>query len=287
MTGFGRAQGEGAGRAISAESRSVNQRFLELRVRLPREFAAWEGEFAQQLKKRFTRGKIDFNVEIRRADGSGELFCDLPLATLYRDRLVELKQHLDLKGEVSLELVANLPDVFKAQVSDDEMEQLRGFCLATLEQAADKLIAMRREEGRALRDDLVQRAAEIEQRRLKISGFAAERVRGYREALLARLRDLFGQVTLDPARVEQEAVLYAERADIAEELVRLRTHLEHWLKTLDEGGAAGRKLDFLTQEINREINTIGSKSLDSDITSLVVEMKVELEKMREQAQNIE
>jgi uncharacterized protein (TIGR00255 family) len=287
MTGFGRAQTECAGRTISAEARSVNQRFLELRVRLPRDFSAWEAEFALLLKKRFTRGKFDFVVEIKRADGAVELFCDLALAGLYRDRLREMKERLGLPGEVSLELLAGLPDVFAAKVSDREMELLRQGCLSALEQAADRLIELRRSEGRNLRDDLLARAAELEKRRGRVAELSAERAKTFRETLLARIQDLFGQVALDPGRIEQEAVLLAERADIAEELVRLHSHLDHWRKTLEEGGAAGRKLDFLTQEINREVNTIGSKSLDAEITTLVVEMKVEVEKMREQAQNIE
>lgn len=287
MTGFGRAEAEAGDRLLTVECRSVNQRFLDLRVRLPRDFAGWEGSFVQKLKKKFSRGKVEFFVSVTKAAKQDSVDCDMKLAAAYHNTLKKMAEQLGLDQNIPIKVIAQMPEVFSAKVSEEDAQALKDKCEKCLIAAAEALIAMRAEEGDFLRKDMIERSRLLEDLRSRVEIAAPDRLKKYHDNLIERLKELAGDCNLDPNRLEQEAVVYADRSDVTEELVRLQSHLKSWEATLDEGGTIGRKLDFLTQEIYREINTIGSKALDATISALVVEMKVELEKMREQVQNIE
>jgi uncharacterized protein (TIGR00255 family) len=287
MTGFGRAEADAGERLITVECRSVNQRFLDLRVRLPRDFSGWEGAFVQKLKKKFSRGKVEFFLSVTKNSGQATVECDFALAEAYHNTLKKMAEQLGLDQQIPIKMIAQMPEVFSPKASEEDSQALKNKCEKCLLDAADSLLKMRAEEGDFLRKDMIERSRTLETLQAGVEKAAPGRLKKFHDNLIERLKELAGDCNLEPNRLEQEAVVYADRSDITEELVRLLSHLKSWAATLSEGGTIGRKLDFLTQEIFREINTIGSKALDATISALVVEMKVEVEKMREQVQNIE
>jgi uncharacterized protein (TIGR00255 family) len=292
MTGFGRASVTCAGATFDIEIRSVNHRYLDLRVRLPRWLAGVESDVRARVGERFSRGKVDLNVVVPEGgDGGSRLEVDSDAARCYVAAARSLVESDGVKGSLDVASLLGLPGVARMLDPQPPEEELRREFGAALAEALDAAVAMRATEGSALEREVRARlelvvglTSAIEAR----SGTVQERVRERLRKRAASLREETG--LLDEARLHQEIVIHADRLDITEELVRLRAHIAHFGEILDEAGPgkpAGRRLDFLMQEFGREANTIGSKGSDAPIAHHVVELKTELERIREQVQNVE
>lgn len=288
MTGFGAARVEAGGETLGVELRSVNGKFCEVKARLPRELLSLEGELVKAVKARLSRGVVDAFV---RREGASERSVlprvDLPLAAAYAKALRELKDELGLSGEPSVHDVAAMEGVIALGESTPDAAALSAALQRALSQALDALEQMRRREGEALARDLSARFDFIEKSAAELKRLAPMQVEAVRERLAARIVELTRGIALDPSRLAQEVALFADKTDVAEELTRLASHLAQARELVKSDAPAGRKLEFLVQEVNREINTIGSKSQHAAIAGLIVEMKAELERVREQVQNVE
>ena len=288
MTGYGRATAEYGSAAITAEVRSVNARHLELRLRLPRELQALEATLREAASAWFERGQVDASLRVP-SQGlfAPDVEIDLAAARGYAVAAEQLRGEFDLGEPLSVSALLELPGVARLREAPLDQDALREVLLRTLEQACRAAREMREREGSALAAELESRLGGIESAVAEIEARAGEVRDALRERLEKRLAALAPQLEVDPARFEQEVVLYADRMDVTEELVRLRSHLAQFRETLDEPGAVGRKLEFLLQELGREVNTIGSKASDAPITRSVVDLKAEFEKLREQVLNVE
>ncbi len=289
MTGYGRAEsGESEG-AFSVEMRSVNNRYLDIQIKLPRSIAALESRVRKTVQDRFSRGRIDIFVNRGGRDVMPfRLTVNHHLAGQYLDILRDLKDRFDLRGEIDVSLMSALPDVVVREDVSEDLEHLWEQLRPVLQRAMDGLANMRDAEGAALSRDIASRLRSIEALAASISARAPETVEAARERMRESLQRLLREPP-DPVRLAQEIAMLAERTDVTEELTRLGIHLSQF-RTMIEGTSTepvGRKLDFLLQELGREANTVASKALDADISLNVVNIKAELEKIREQAQNIE
>ncbi len=287
MTGFGAGRGVAGGEEIDVEVKSVNHKYCEVKVRLPRELAVLELEVTRTVKDRLARGGVE--VMARRAGGGA---CpaprvDLALAEAYARAFAELRDRLGLAGAVTLADVAGAEGVVRLDERQVDLEAARGALAAGLARALDALVAMRRREGEALACDLEGRLAVVEALASRVTEVAPRVVEHHRARLAERIEELTRGIPLDPARLAQEVALFADRADVTEEITRLRSHVAQARALLSGGDPAGRKLDFLVQEMHREANTIGSKSQNVDAAGIVVALKAEIERMREQVQNVE
>ena len=294
MTGYGRGEVVADGLRLAAEVRSVNHRFCELAARLPRAFSAYEAEARKIMQDRLTRGKISLVVTWG-SDGeesgepTGTLTVDDRAADRYMELLRTLQKRLSLPGEVDVKTFATLPNLFSWR----EEERPSDFYLALLKdvvsRATDELIRTKEVEGAALERDLAARIELVRTRTARVRERAPLRVRETHERMKERVKALLAEAdaSLPEERMLQEIALLSDRLDCTEECVRLEAHCAHFLKYVSEEATPGRKLNFLLQEMNREINTIGSKSNDVTIVEQVVEVKEELERIREQVQNIE
>ena len=293
MTGYGRGEALTDGLRLSAEVRSVNHRFCEVSARLPRAFSAFEGEARKIIQDQVSRGKLSLVVTWGEdgADGSGEPGGTLTLDERAADRYMELLRRVQAKygltGEVDLRTFASLPNLFSWEEPGRSSDVYLALLREVVEKATRELIQMKETEGEALKKDLAARVALVRKRVARIRERAPERVRETHEKMKERVRSLIAEAEVPEDRLLMEIALLADRLDCTEECVRLEAHCDHFLKYLDEESAPGRKLNFLLQEMNREINTIGSKSNDVAIVEQVVEVKEELERIREQVQNIE
>ena len=288
MTGFGAGRGEAAGEALTVELRSVNGKFCEVKPRLPRELSSLETELVKTVKARLHRGVIDVFVRRESASGRGMVpQVDLALAAAYAKALRELKSELGLAGEPSIQDLAQMQGVISLGETAADPLAMGTALQSALAAALEGLEEMRRREGEALARDLLGRLATLEKGAQAIARLAPAQVEAARERLNARIAELTRGVPLDPARLAQEVALIADRTDVAEELTRLASHLDQARGLVSADVPAGRKLEFLVQEVNREINTIGSKSQYAAIASQVVDLKAELERVREQIQNVE
>lgn len=288
MTGYGRGDWAEGGKRIEVEAKSSNHRFLEIVLHLPRRLDPLEVQVRNQVRQRLSRGRVEISVQIDDASG-GEPKLELNLAAAcdYYRALKSLQEHLGIAGEVRLETLVAFRDLFIRKETPVDLDREWAVLQGVVQKALDHLEEMRRQEGRALRQDLLGRLALIEEMGLEIEKRNGEALPAYRDRLAQRLQALSEGIPVDPARLAQEVAILAERSDITEELVRLRSHLNQFREMLDQAEPVGRKLDFLIQEMNRETNTIGSKSMDAGIGQTVVRVKSELEKIREQLQNIE
>ena len=288
MTGYGRSEGSYRDLAIVAELRSTNHKFCDITVRLPKLLLPLETVLKKQLQQRFTRGRLELAVSINGANEQPkQLDVDLELARQYSRILKDLKTKLELPGQVDLALLMGFRDIITTAELAETTDALAAQVQALLKEAMDRLEVMRRKEGRALVRDLRHRLRVIEQGLRRIQTRIPAMVQGYQTRLHDRIKRLTQGVKLDPGRLAQEVALFAERSDVSEELTRLKSHLNQFKTMIQGKEAVGRSLDFLIQEMNREINTVGSKSSDASIAMEVVGIKSELEKMREQVQNIE
>jgi uncharacterized protein (TIGR00255 family) len=290
MTGYGRAEAILDGQKYTVEIKSLNHRFLEISLRLPASLSALEMEIKKKIGEPLLRGKID--VSIRRdvqssAENGQYLALNLPLAQNYFNLLMQLKQSLNLQDDIRLEMIAGQKDVFQmAELPQDDSVLWQGLA-AVLEEALAGMMEMRRREGEVLSRDLSARLDLMTQLLSRIEAKAPQVVLEYQKRLTDRVRELTNGLVVDESRLSQEVAILAEKSDITEEIVRLRSHLGQFLEMLDSEEAIGRKVDFLIQEMSREVNTIGAKSSDADISKQVIEIKSELAKLREQVQNLE
>jgi uncharacterized protein (TIGR00255 family) len=288
MTGFGRAEGEtGLGRMI-VESRSINHRYCDINIKLPKRLSLFESRIKEILRSQVSRGRIDVTL---RLDSIGEervqLSVDLDLAKQYYRALQDLKETLQLKDEVTLALLAGTKDIITAREESGDIEPYWQEILPILRQSLRGMDDMKRFEGESLSKDLQQRLESIAQDLQIINQQFPSHLKATLNRLQDRLRVLLEGIEMDPSRFQQEVSFLVERTDVTEEMVRAESHLAQFGTLLKGSEPVGRKMDFLLQEIHREINTISSKANHADISQRVVEIKSELEKIREQVQNIE
>ena len=279
MTGYGRAGALLHGRDIKVELRSVNARFFEYSSRLPRSCAFLEDKLKKLVASKVSRGKVELSLSIQTVTAADTVVTvNWQLAEGYRAALNAMAERMDLKNDVSVGMLSRAP------TNEDELwEDVR----TVAEQAVDAFVAMRAVEGEKMKADVAGRLTTIETLVAKIEENSAGRVQAYSDKLYARLQELLGDRSIDEGRLVTEAAIFADKTAIDEETVRLHSHVAQYREILELDEPIGRKLDFLTQELNRESNTIGSKCQDVAITRLVVELKSEIEKIREQIQNIE
>jgi uncharacterized protein (TIGR00255 family) len=270
------------------EVRSLNHRYCEISVKTPRGFAAMENRIREMVRARFARGRFDVHVTVNYVNvSSRRIVIDSALARQLFLALTELRRELGLGGEVNLATLLELREIARVEENERHTEDLWPAVQEALEQAVASLEVMRQAEGEALGRDILERLHLIEAWLEQIKSRLPALLTEYRQKLEARISRLFGDVEIDPARLAQEVVFFSERSDVTEEMTRLQTHLAEFKRLLHVQEPVGRKLDFLLQEMNREINTTSSKVADSDVAVLVVDIKSELERIREQAQNIE
>ncbi len=287
MTGYGRCE-QSLGRDISVEIKSVNHRYLEIGLRVTRGYGFLEDKIKNYIQQRVSRGKLDVSVGIGEADDEqAEVTVNHSLARGYVNALRQLGETYGLVDDITVSAVARYGDIFSVHKAPEDEEKLWSQVQPALETALGDFIRMRETEGEKLKTDVLSRANTI----LSIVGEIEERspqtVLEYKAKLTARINELLGDRTVDEERVATEAAVFADKIAVDEETVRLRSHFDQLTSVLDNGGAIGRKLDFILQEMNREANTIGSKVTDAQLAHKVVEIKAELEKIREQIQNIE
>jgi uncharacterized protein (TIGR00255 family) len=287
MTGFGAGRGASGGEEIAVEIRAVNHKFCEVKARLPRELAALEPVVVRGVKEALARGGID--VALRRAGAGGALAprVDAALAEAYARAYAEVQARLGLHDPIRLRDVVSAEGVIRLDERDADLEAARAATEAALATALSALVAMREREGEALAADLEARLATVEALVARVEVLAPLAVEHHRTRLAERIKELTQGLPLDPARLAQEVALLADRSDVAEEITRLRSHVAQARQLLGGREPAGRKLDFLVQEMHREVNTIGSKSQHAELSGLVVSLKAEVERMREQVQNVE
>ncbi len=289
MTGYARTESEGGGARFTVEIRSVNNRFLDIQAKLPKGLVALEPRIRKALQERFSRGRLEVFITRNGEEGKTGRFALNPgLAGQYIAILRELKDRFRLPGEVELSLVARLQEIIAWEETGEDPEGIWRFLSQALSRAMDELYAMRAAEGAALVLDMTARIEKIEGLVASIRAIAPRSVETARARMAEAVSRLTGEQP-DPVRLAQEIALLAERTDVTEELTRLASHMAQFRRLLTDarGEAMGRKLDFLLQEMGRETNTIASKAMDAEISHDVVDVKAELEKIREQVQNIE
>lgn len=288
MTGYGRAVETVNGREFTVELRSVNNRYLDCTVKLPRSLSFGEDTLKQAVKNTISRGKVDVFVSLRSEGGTeGKVTLNASLASGYADAMRQMARLLNLPENISVETIARMPEVFTVEKPEVDEEQLLRDMMAVAGKALAGFDEMRTREGQALEKDLRSRGQTILSLVSQVEQGSAQTVADYRARLEGKLREVLENTSIDESRILTEAAIFADKVAVDEETVRLRSHLEQMNAMLSSGGALGRKLDFLLQEMNREANTIGSKCSDVRLAKLVVEIKAELEKIREQTQNIE
>ena len=288
MTGFGRGEHATPRAHYRVEVQAVNHRFVEVRARLPRRLARLEHQIQREVQHRFGRGRFDVHLSERLlTDPPRTIRVDRAAAREFVTAVRALQEELDLPGALSVEALASLRDLVSFEEPEEEAGAVWEEIRPALEQAFADLEAMREKEGAALAGELRHRLDLLERGLATVLARAPGTVAAYRARLQERVAALAGGVPLDPGRLEQEVVLFADRADITEEGARLASHLAQFRDLLDAPGPQGRKLEFLLQEMHREVNTLGTKAADAAIAAEVVAMKAELEKMREQLQNVE
>lgn len=289
MTGFGRAECQDGDYSYKAEIRSVNNRFIEINTRLPKAFLDLELPLKKLIKSRCARGSINITITLANSnDSSGEweIKPNIGLATQYVEALKEIQTSLGLEGNIHLDSVVGLSDVMKVEpVAIDPAKE--SLLLNMAETALASLQKMREEEGLHLKNDLSERIDSIEKHASEIEKRQPDVIQEYKARLKEKIKLLNDGIDVDDSRLAQETAILADRCDITEEITRLSSHLNQFRKLFESTEPIGRKLEFITQEINREVNTMGSKSSDTQIANLVIEVKSTLEKIREQLQNIE
>ena len=288
MTGYGRAEETVEGCTITVELRSVNNRYLDCNVRIPRLYLFAEEAIKSRVQGTISRGKVDVFVTLDHTGAEKvQVSVNRAAADGYYTALKELAGAYGLADDISVSLLSRFPDVLLAEKAEEDVEQTAKDICSVLDRALADFDQMRSREGERLKADISARAAAIEEKVALVEERSPQTVAEYREKLEARMNEVLANTQLDPARILTEAAIFADKVAVDEETVRLRSHIDQLRSMLDKGGATGRKLDFLIQEFNREANTIGSKCSDLEISRLVVDIKADIEKIREQVQNIE
>ena len=288
MTGYGRVVETVHGREITAEIRSVNNRYLDCSVKMPRLYAFAEDAIKQKVKSVITRGKVDVLLSINHVDASPvQVSLNRPVLEGYLAAMRAIAQEYGVQDDITVSALARIPEVFLVEKADTDEAQVTEDILHAVEQALQAYDAMRTAEGQAMEQDLRSRAETIRALTERVEARSPVTLAEYRARLTAKLQEVLENRNIDESRILTEAAIYADRIAVDEETVRLKSHLAQMDDMLTTGGAIGRKLDFLLQEMNREANTIGSKGNDLEQARTVVEIKAELEKIREQTQNIE
>lgn len=288
MTGYGRTKEVRDGKTITVELRAVNHRYLDCTVKAPRQYGFLDDAVKKAAAARIARGKVEIFVGVEVEEGGDvAVTVNHQLAKRYLDALHDLSETYGLRDDVTVMSLAKLPDVLGSERIEQDAEAMTREVLAVFQQACDGFDQMREREGEKLAEDVRNRCAAIERMVGEVETRSPERVKEYREKLLARMQEVLADTSIDETRILTEAAIYADKTAVDEETVRLRSHLHQMDGMLKETQPIGRKLDFLVQEMNREANTIGSKANDVTLARIVVDIKSEIEKIREQIQNIE
>ncbi len=289
MTGFARVQGECELGLLTVEMRSVNHRYLDLSLRIPREFALFEEEIKAMVRERVMRGRVEVALKLQsQVNSTRPVIFNGELLREYTDKLTDLRCELGLDSaqQVSLQYLLSLPGVMMEREENNDPLACRARVKELVAMALNALLLAREQEGKRLCDDIIVRLAFIKTGIDRIDELARDSVDSYRQRLLENIKRMTQEANLDQGRLEMEVALWADRANITEEVVRLNIHLHNFYQFLDQE-AVGRKMDFYLQEMNREANTLGSKSAEVGISQVAVDIKAELEKIREQVQNLE
>lgn len=288
MTGFGRGENAGRYKHVTAEIKSVNHRYSEIMVKLPRQYSFLEDNIRRHTLEEISRGRVEIYLKLEdNALWKRQVQVDKELAVAYHNALKDLAYITETDLSVGAKEIALFPDVLTLEEPQENLEEIWEDILPAVDKALKALLQMRLDEGSKLKTDLLDRLDYISSLHKKVEEKSPLVVNQYKEKLQARMKELLDGAQIDETRIAVEVAMFADRCSIAEETVRLNSHIGQFHKILAEKNPIGRKLDFLLQEMNREINTIGSKANDLEITQHVVEMKSELEKLREQVQNIE
>lgn len=288
MTGFGRSGINEKGYEISCELKGVNHRYFDPHIRISRRYSFLEEKIKEELKKKLNRGRLEISINIEKTnDTARNIQVDKGLAMAYYESLKDLAENLNISSDFKVIDVFRLPDVFNLADEQEDPELVWMVLNKALDEAVESLVAMRSKEGANLGKDILARNAYILSAVEILEKRAPLVAQEYQEKLRNRIKDMTNAVTVDETRIIQEAAIFADKASITEEIVRLKSHIKHLDELVDADDAVGRKCDFLLQEMFREINTIASKANDIEMSQIVVDVKAELEKIREQLQNIE
>lgn len=288
MTGYGQAQINQSGYQISCEVRSVNHRYLDTNVRIPRRYALLEDFIKEEVKKYVSRGRLEFTINIEKTEAKARnLKVDKDLAITYYRYLKEIADEVNISPQVKVIDLFRLPEVFTLEEDVEDLDDIRAILHIALSEAMESLVSMRIREGEYLVKDIIQRTSLIAGMVESLEQRSPQAVKEHTEKLRQRVSELMSSELADESRIYQEAALFADRINVTEEIVRLQSHIQHLRELMQVQDSVGRKCDFLVQEMFREINTVASKANDYEMSRIVVEAKAELEKIREQLQNIE
>ena len=289
MTGFGRATKIFSNKEITVEIRSVNHRYFEFSARVPRIYSYLEERLKSHLKTTISRGKVEVSVMIAAVEGetTSVVKINQGLAREYLNALKSLSEELQVKNDITVSQLARFSDIFTVTRAEDDEEDIWKMVEETTSEAVKKFVIMRSIEGEKMEQDLLKRLNNIERWVEQVEIQSPKTLENYRNRLEAKMEEILGNNTIDEARILAEAAIFADKIAVDEETVRLRSHIKQFKDILQVNEPVGRKLDFLVQEFNRETNTIGSKAQDVEVARIVVDIKSEIEKIREQIQNIE
>lgn len=288
MTGFGRGTKDIDGKSFAIEIKSVNHRYLDINIKLPRNLMSLEERIRKTVSENLSRGKVDIFIT-QNIFSTNDVIANFnqSLADSYVKSLQEIKERYNIRDDISVSLVSRFPDVITLNQKEEDLETIWGALSLALNDAINLLASMREKEGSKLKSDLEARCMYINELLDEVSKRAPLIVSSYKEKLEKRLSDLLNDVKLDESRVAMEVAIFSDKSNIDEEIVRLHSHINQMMETLTLKDPIGRKLDFIIQEMNRETNTIGSKANDLELVNVVLNMKNEIEKIREQVQNLE
>lgn len=288
MTGFGRAKQEQNNRIYNIEIKSINHKYTDVSIKLPRMLSYLEEKIKKEVQKNIYRGKIDVFINFENYSDEGkQILINRELTKKYIEEFKKIAEENKLNYDIPITEITKLPEVLNIKISDENEDIIQNEVLQCLKQAIQNIILMKENEGDKIKEDLQRRINNIEQKILKISEYSTGLVANYVVKLEERIKEILKTDIIDETRIATEVVIYADKCSIEEELTRLKSHINQFRQMLEEKNNVGKKMDFLIQEMNRETNTIGSKSGLLEITNLVIEIKVELEDIREQVQNVE
>lgn len=287
MTGFGRGEASQDNITFSVDIKTVNHRYSDISVRMPRMVSPLEEKVREYIGSKLNRGKIDIYINYDSFGQDTKVKLDTNLASAYVDSLNTLKQQFGIKDDISLSLLTRFPDILKLETEEKDLDFLWSILYSAIEQAVESLVDMRSREGERLCKDMVEKLDSIMATIDEIKAKSPDLIEVYKNKLYDKIKEMTKDIQLDENRLLTEVAIFADKSSIDEEIVRLKSHIEEFRSTLYVKGTIGKRLDFVVQEMNREVNTIGSKSSDLGIVNNVIAMKTEIEKIREQVQNIE